>query len=149
MRNMKFISSTDTSSLIEGYRRDSIHDNWRSFRIHVSNSIMVEVVDNFDETNLMEENKQKVTATAEPQKQAASPSAPKRGRGRPRKTQVAFNQLKGIEGDFTVKDVVQSNGLKEYEAHNKLRSALQAGEITVVKEITGGRGKPRKVYRLA
>ena len=32
MSDMKFISTTETSSLIEGYKRDSIDDNWKPFR---------------------------------------------------------------------------------------------------------------------
>jgi hypothetical protein len=30
-----------------------------------------------------------------------------------------------------------------------IRSAVQSGKVNVVKELVGGRGKPRKVYRLA
>jgi hypothetical protein len=144
MRDMKFISSTETSSLIEGYKRDSINDAWRPFRMHVSNGVMVEVVDQF-EKDLMEENKQNATATAE---QTGTPAAPKR-RGRPSKAKLAFNQLKGVDGEFTVKDVVEKNDIKEYEVHNLIRSAVQSGKVSVVKELVGGRGKPRKVYRLA
>ena len=144
MRDMKFISTTETSSLIEGYKRDSIDDNWKPFRMHVSNGVMVEVVDQF-EKNLMEENKQNATAKAE---QTVTPAAPKR-RGRPSKAKLAFNQLKGVDGEFTVKDVVEKNDIKEYEVHNLIRSAVQGGTVQVVKELVGGRGKPRKVYRLA
>lgn len=144
MRDMKFISTTDTSTLIEGYKRDSINDNWRPFRMQVSNGIMVELVEEF-EKNPMEENKQNATATAE---QNATPAAPKR-RGRPSKAKLAFNQLKGVEGEFTVKDVVANNDIREYEVHNLIRSAVQSGKVQIVKELIGGRGKPRKVYRLA
>lgn len=145
MRDMKFVNSTDTSSLIEGYKRDTINDSWRPFRMHVSNGIMVQVVDQFENTNLMEENKQNATATAEQQEVSA---APKR-RGRPSKAKLAFNQLKGVDGEFTVKDVVENNDVREYEVHNLIRSAVQSGKLRVVKELVGGRGKPRKVYRLA
>jgi hypothetical protein len=144
MRDMKFISTTDTSSLIEGYKRDSIDDAWRPFRLHVSNGVMVEVVTEF-EKDLMEENKQKATASAE---QTEASAAPKR-RGRPSKAKLAFNQLKGVDGEFTVRDVVEKNDIKEYEVHNLIRSAVQGGKVKVVKELVGGRGKPRKVYRLA
>lgn len=143
MRDMKFISTTETSSLIEGYKRDSINDAWRPFRMHVSNGVMVEVVQEF-EKDLMEENKQKATASAEQTEGAA----PKR-RGRPSKAKLAFNQLKGVDGEFTVKDVVEKNDIREYEVHNLIRSAVQSGSVRVVKELVGGRGKPRKVYRLA
>ena len=144
MRDMKFISSTETSSLIEGYKRDSINDAWRPFRMHVSNGVMVEVVKEF-EKDLMEENKQNATATAG---QNEASAAPKR-RGRPSKAKLAFNQLKGVDGEFTVKDVVEKNDIREYEVHNLIRSAVQSGKVRVVKELVGGRGKPRKVYRLA
>jgi hypothetical protein len=112
--------------------------------MHVSNGVMVEIVDQF-EKNLMEENKQNATATAE---QTGEPAAPKR-RGRPSKAKLAFNQLKGVDGEFTVRDVVEKNDIKEYEVHNLIRSAVQSGKVSVVKELVGGRGKPRKVYRLA
>lgn len=144
MRDMKFISTTETSSLIEGYKRDSIDEAWRPFRMHVSNGVMVELVDQF-EKDLMEENKQKATASAE---QHEASAAPKR-RGRPSKAKLAFNQLKGVDGEFTVKDVVEKNDIREYEVHNLIRSAVQSGSVRVVKELVGGRGKPRKVYRLA
>lgn len=144
MRDMKFIATTDTSSLIEGYKRNAIDDTWKPFRMHVSNGVMVEVVDEF-EKNLMEENKQNATATAE---QIGTPAAPRR-RGRPSKAKLAFNQLKGVDGEFTVRDVVENNDIKEYEVHNLIRSAVQGGTVQVVKELVGGRGKPRKVYRLA
>ena len=101
MRDMKFISTTETSSLIEGYKRDSVDESWRPFRMHVSNGVMVEVISEFDK-DLMEENKQKATATAAQNEG----SAPKR-RGRPSKAKLAFNQLKGVDGEFTVKDVVE------------------------------------------
>lgn len=143
MRDMKFISATETSSFIEGYRRDTINDSWKPFRYHVSNGIMVELVENF-EKDLME-NTNNATATAE---QTGTPAAPKR-RGRPSKAKLAFNQLKGVDGEFTVKDVVEHNNIKEYEVHNLIRSAVQSGKVRVVKELVGGRGKPRKVYRLA
>jgi hypothetical protein len=145
MRDLEFISSTETSSLIEGYKRDTINDSWRPFRMHVSNGVMVQVVENFEKQNLMEENKQNATATAE---QNEATAAPKR-RGRPSKAKFAFNQLKGVEGEFTVKDVVEKNDVQEYEVHNLIRSAVQSGSVKVVKELIGGRGKPRKVYRLA
>lgn len=144
MRDMKFISTTETSSLIEGYKRDSIDEAWRPFRMHVSNGVMVELVEQF-EKDLMEENKQKATASAE---QNEASAAPKR-RGRPSKAKLAFNQLKGVDGEFTVKDVVEKNDIREYEVHNLIRSAVQSGSVRVVKELVGGRGKPRKVYRLA
>jgi hypothetical protein len=57
--------------------------------------------------------------------------------------------MSGTSGEFTVNDIVSKNGVKEYQAHNLVRSALKQGKVTVVKEISGGRGKPRKVYRLA
>ena len=143
MRDMKFISTTETSSLIDGYKRDSVDESWRPFRMHVSNGVMVEVISEFDK-DLMEENKQKATATAAQNEG----SAPKR-RGRPSKAKLAFNQLKGVDGEFTVKDVVEKNDIKEYEVHNLIRSAVQSGNVQIVKELVGGRGKPRKVYRLA
>jgi hypothetical protein len=144
MRDMKFISTTETSSLIEGYKRDSVDESWRPFRMHISNGVMIELVEQFDK-DLMEENKQKATATAE---QNEASAAPKR-RGRPSKAKLAFNQLKGVDGEFTVRDVVEKNDIKEYEVHNLIRSAVQGGKVQVVKELVGGRGKPRKVYRLA
>jgi predicted transcriptional regulator len=145
MRDMKFISSTETSSLIEGYKRDSVNDAWRPFRMHVSNGVMVEVIEEF-EKDLMEENKQNATANAGQKNEASA--APKR-RGRPSKAKLAFNQLKGVDGEFTVKDVVEKNDIREYEVHNLIRSAVQSGKVQIVKELIGGRGKPRKVYRLA
>jgi hypothetical protein len=112
--------------------------------MHISNGVMVDVVEEF-EKDLMEENKQNATATAG---QNEASAAPKR-RGRPSKAKLAFNQLKGVDGEFTVKDVVEKNDIREYEVHNLIRSAVQSGKVEVVKELIGGRGKPRKVYRLA
>lgn len=143
MRDMKFISTTDTGTMIEGFKRDSVSDNWRPFRMCVSNGVMVELVEEFKD-NPMEENKKNATASAE---QNATPAAPRR-RGRPSKAKLAFNQLKGVDGEFTVKDVVAKNDIREYEVHNLIRSAIQGGKVQVVKELIGGRGKPRKVYRL-
>ena len=145
MRDMKFISTTETSSLIEGYKRDSVDESWRPFRMHVSNGVMVEVVSEFDK-DLMEENKQKATATSA---QNTGEASPQKRRGRPSKAKLAFNQLKGVAGEFTVRDVVESNDIKEYEVHNLIRSAVQSGKVRVVKELVGGRGKPRKVYKLS
>jgi len=144
MRDMKFISTTETSSLIEGSKRDSIDESWRPFRMHISNGVMVELVDEFDK-DLME-NTNTATATAA-QNTGEAPS--QKRRGRPSKAKLAFNQLKGVAGEFTVKDVVESNDIKEYEVHNLIRSAVQSGKVRVVKELVGGRGKPRKVYKLA
>ena len=144
MRDLTFISSTDTSTLIEGQKRDTINDNWKGFRFHISNGVMVQLVDKFEKDFM--ENTNTATATAE--QNTGEASAPKR-RGRPSKAKLAFNQLKGVAGEFTVRDVVESNDIKEYEVHNLIRSAVQSGKVRVVKELVGGRGKPRKVYKLA
>jgi hypothetical protein len=144
MRNMTFVSSTDTSTLIEGQKRETVNDLWKGFRFHVSNGIMVEIVEQFEKDFM--ENTNIATATAE--QNTGEASAPKR-RGRPSKAKLAFNQLKGVAGEFTVRDVVESNDIKEYEVHNLIRSAVQSGKVRVVKELVGGRGKPRKVYKLA
>jgi predicted ArsR family transcriptional regulator len=72
-----------------------------------------------------------------------------RRRGRPSKQGKSLNELAGVSGEFTVKDIVEKNDIKEYEAHNLVRSAVKSGKLQVVKEISGGRGKPKKVYRLA
>lgn len=145
MRNMTFICSSTSSTLIEGQKRDSINDQWKSFRYHIANGVMVKVVAEFEKEVMEETNN--ATANAEQVTGSVTPT-PKR-RGRPSKAKLAFNQLKGVGGEFTVKDVVNNNDIKEYQVHNLIRSAVQSGKVRVVKELIGGRGKPRKVYRLA
>jgi predicted ArsR family transcriptional regulator len=72
-----------------------------------------------------------------------------RRRGRPSKQGKSLYELLGTNGEFTVKDIVEKNNIKEYEAHNLVRSAVKNGKAQVVKEVSGGRGKPKKVYRLS
>jgi hypothetical protein len=71
-----------------------------------------------------------------------------RRRGRPAKQSKPLNELGGTKGEFTVRDLVAKNDLKEYDAHNLVRSAIKNGLIKIIREESGGRGKPRKVYSL-
>lgn len=145
MRNLKVISTNDSSTNVEGERRDSINDVWRHFRFPISNDVNVFLVEKG--APLIKDNiKQKNMNTTE-QEQTASDLSPRR-RGRPSKQVKALSELTGTNGEFTVKDIVDKNDIKEYEAHNLVRSAIKSGKLKVVKEIAGGRGKPKKVYKM-
>jgi hypothetical protein len=147
MRNLKVISTNASSTNVEGERRDNIHSEWKSFRYPISNDVNVVLVEKgspkirSNSKNLENPMKQENTQENE--------STTPRRRGRPAKINKPLNELGGTSGEFTVQDIVNQNGIKEYEAHNIVRSALKQGAVRVVKEISGGRGKPRKVYRLA
>lgn len=137
MRNMRFLSTNYSGTLIEGEKRDGINDPWKRFKYAIANKVRVDVVTAFELDGPAVELVDGVEVPA------------KRKRGRPRKTRMILSKLKGVGSEFTVKDVVESNNLKGYEAQNLVRSALNNGQIKVVREVTGGRGKPRKVYRLS
>jgi hypothetical protein len=139
MRNMRLISVSDCSSLIEGQKRDLSDEPWKPFRYHVSNSVMVQVANSSD-FEPADISQTKVEAATE---------RPKRGRGRPSKDKAVFKNLQGIqEESFTVKNIIAKNNLKEYEAHLLIKQAVLNGDITQVAVKTGGRGKPQKVYKL-
>jgi len=142
MRNLVVISSNISSTLVEGERRDTISDSWKPFRFPISNDVNAVLVakgapktKDFDNTT-----EAKPSVSEEPTEA--------RRRGRPAKQSKPLNELGGTKGEFTVKDLVAKNNLKEYDAHNLVRSAIKNGSIKVVREESGGRGKPRKVYSL-
>jgi hypothetical protein len=148
MRNLRVISTNESSTFVQGERRDSITDDWKNFRFPISNDVNVIMVEKSTKESIREsklsqktENKNMNTENIE--------NTPPRRRGRPSKHVKPLNELGGTSGEFTVNDIVSKNDIKEYEAHNLVRSALKQGKITVVKEISGGRGKPKKVYRLS
>jgi hypothetical protein len=145
MRNLKVISTNPSSTNVEGERRNSVNDLWQHFRFPISNDVNVSLVEKNAPTIKTEKPKNKSMNTQEQNTEAEAP----RRRGRPSKQGKALNELAGVSGEFTVKDIVEKNDIKEYEAHNLVRSAVKSGKLTVVKEISGGRGKPKKVYRLA
>ena len=136
MKNMRLVSVSDCSSLIEGQRRDMTAEPWKPFRYHISNAVLVQPISDevFNETP----SDNTVNNT----------TIPKKGRGRPPKKKVVFKNLSGLDGNFTVSSLIESNDLKEYEAHNLVKSALSSGTIQQVGEVKGGRGKPKKVYKL-
>jgi hypothetical protein len=144
MRNLKVLSTNESSTSVQGDRRDSVNDEWRSFRFPISNDVNVIVVERNPIKETVDENGSKKI-----EEKQVETKATKRGRGRPSNHVKSLNEMSGTSGEFTVNDIVSKNGVKEYQAHNLVRSALKQGKVTVVKEISGGRGKPRKVYRLA
>lgn len=145
MRNLTVIGTNASSTNIEGERRNSINDPWQHFRFPISNDVTVVLLDK-GAPKLKNENKG--TKSMNTQEQNTEAELPRR-RGRPSKQGKSLNELAGVSGEFTVKDIVEKNDIKEYEAHNLVRSAVKSGKLQVVKEISGGRGKPKKVYRLA
>lgn len=147
MRNLKVISTNASSTNVEGERRNSINDIWQHFRFPISNDVNVVILEKGAPMVKTEKISKKSMNNTQEQ-QANEQPAPRR-RGRPSKQGRSLNQLAGTNGEFTVKDIVEKNDIKEYEAHNLVRSAVKSGNLTVVKEISGGRGKPKKVYRLA
>ena len=144
MRNLVVISTNISSTLVEGERRDSINDIWKPFRFPISNDVNAVLISK-DAPKIKDEKKKNMNT--ETDNTAEAPTA--RRRGRPAKQSKPLNELGGTNGEFTVKDLVEKNGLKEYDAHNLVRSAVKQGKVKVVREVSGGRGKPRKVYRLA
>jgi hypothetical protein len=145
MRNLKVIGTNASSTNVEGERRHSINEPWHHFRFPISNDVNVLIVGKNEPKLKTEKTNKKDMNT---QEQNTGTDAPRR-RGRPSKQGKALNELTGTSGEFTVKDIVEKNNIKEYEAHNLVRSAVKCGKLEVVKEISGGRGKPKKVYRLA
>ena len=147
MRNLVVISTNISSTLVEGERRESVNDIWKAFRFPISNDVNAVLVQK-NAPKIKEEKKKNMNTEAEnAQDEQESPTA--RRRGRPAKQGKPLNELGGTKGEFTVKDLVEKNGLKEYDAHNLVRSAVKQGKVKVVREVSGGRGKPRKVYCLA
>jgi len=144
MRNLKVISTNASSTNVEGERRNGPNDLWQHFRFPISNDVNVALVEKG--APLIKTDKPKKSMNT--QEQNTEAEAPRR-RGRPSKQGKSLNELAGVSGEFTVKDIVEKNDIKEYEAHNLVRSAVKSGKLKVVKEISGGRGKPKKVYRLA
>jgi hypothetical protein len=145
MRNLKVISTNASSTNIEGERRNGPNDLWQHFRFPISNDVNVVLVEKGAPLLKTEKPNKKSMNTQEQTTEANMP----RRRGRPSKQGKSLNELTGVSGEFTVKDIVEKNDIKEYEAHNLVRSAVKSGKLQVVKEISGGRGKPKKVYRLA
>jgi hypothetical protein len=145
MRNLRVISTNDSSTNVEGERRSSVNDTWQHFRFPISNDVNVILMEKG--APLIKTPKTNKT-NMDTQEQNTGTDAPRR-RGRPSKQGKALNELTGTSGEFTVKDIVEKNNIKEYEAHNLVRSAVKSGKLQVVKEISGGRGKPKKVYRLS
>jgi hypothetical protein len=142
MRNLRVISTNESSTSVEGERRNGINDPWVAFRFPIANTVRVVLV---------EKNAPKITDFKKKDMNTEEQNTeitPPRRRGRPAKQSKPLNELGGTKGDFTVKDLVEKNGMKEYDAHNLVRSAIKQGTATVVREESGGRGKPRKVYRL-
>jgi hypothetical protein len=144
MRNLKVISTNASSTNVEGERRNGPNDLWQHFRFPISNDVNVSLVEKG--APLIKTDKLKKSMNT--QEQNTEAEAPRR-RGRPSKQGKSLNELAGVSGEFTVKDIVEKNDIKEYEAHNLVRSAVKSGKVKIVKEISGGRGKPKKVYRLA
>ena len=142
MRNLVVISSNISSTLVEGERRDTISDTWKPFRFPISNDVNAVLV-----TKGEPKIKDSVKTNATDSTTQTEPTEARR-RGRPAKQSKPLNELGGTKGEFTVKDLVAKNDLKEYDAHNLVRSAIKNGSIKVVREESGGRGKPRKVYCL-
>lgn len=138
MRRMKVVLVSDCSTLIEGQKRDSIKDEWKPFRYHVANSVLVEVCDSFAE--------ERTDATANVDTEAEPKQ--KNRRGRPSKEVALLKSLKGISKDFTKKDLVELNKLKEHEVHKIVTTSIKNKEIKEVSQIKSGRGKPAKVYRV-
>jgi hypothetical protein len=145
MRNLKVISTNASSTNVEGERRNSVNDLWQHFRFPISNDVNVVLVEKNAPLVKTEKSAKKSMNT---QEQTTVTDTPRR-RGRPSKQCKALNELTGTSGEFTVKDIVEKNDIKEYEAHNLVRSAVKSGKLQIVKEISGGRGKPKKVYRLS
>jgi len=145
MRNLKVISTNASSTSVEGERRSSVNDAWQHFRFPISNDVNVVILEKGSPMVKTEKINKKDMDT---QEQNTGTDAPRR-RGRPSKQGKTLNELTGTSGEFTVKDIVEKNNIKEYEAHNLVRSAVKSGKLEIVKEISGGRGKPKKVYRLA
>lgn len=143
MRNLTVISTNESSTNVEGEKRDSIHDTWKHFRFPISNDVNVLLLEK-GAPKLSNKPESKILNKPESTEQ----SAPRR-RGRPAKRSTSLSELDGVKGDFTVKELTEKNDIKEYEAHNLVRSAVKSGKLKIVKEISGGRGKPKKVYRLA
>jgi len=140
MRNMKMIRSSDCSSLIEGQRRDSKSDDWKPFRYPIANSVMVKVVNEFSMESNNNTNKQ--------QQKNMQENKVKRGRGRPKKDKISLAEMKGIDGEFTVNDLVKVNQIKPHQAHIAIKSAIMNGQVKQSSERKSGRGKPQKVYKL-
>lgn len=145
MRNLRVISTNSSSTSVEGERRNSVNDEWQHFRFPISNDVNVVLVDKGAPKTKTEKPNNKNMNTQEQNMETETP----RRRGRPSKQTKSLNDLVGTNTEFTVKDIIEKNGIKEYEAHNLVRSAVKSGKLTVVKEISGGRGKPKKVYRMA
>jgi hypothetical protein len=140
MKNLRLISTSDCSSLIEGLKRDSESEPWKPFRYHISNSVMVFPASE-EEVN-QEYNSEKAV------KDQNVNNTMKRGRGRPKKSKPVFKNLIGTETCFSVKQISENNNLKDYEANSLIKEAISLGLVEEVGEQKAGRGKPRKIYKL-
>lgn len=139
MRRMKVVLVSDCSTLIEGQKRDSLKDEWKPFRYHISNSVLVEVCDSFAEQKKNDDTANEGTETEPKQKNR---------RGRPSKDFANLKSLKGIGKDFTKKELANLNNLKDHEVHKIVTKSIKNKEIKEVSQIKSGRGKPAKVYRV-
>lgn len=137
MRNLKFVSSSECSSLIEGQTRYSASDEWKPFRYHISNSVRVKpVLEHFMHTQNTVEGKNN------------EKNLVKNSRGRPKKSSQSLDNLNGVSNtEFTIKDVLKVNDIKTHDLYKLIKNGVQNGKVKVVKEISSGRGKPAKVYK--
>lgn len=136
MRNLSVVYSNPSGTTVTGEKRDSINEEWKSFRFPISNDLNVV---------LLAKGAPKVKDTPKTDDVTETPI---KRRGRPSKRGNDISNLKGTKGEFTVKDLVEKNGLKEYEAQNIIRKAQKNGKVKDAGQIVGGRGKPRKIYKL-
>jgi hypothetical protein len=139
MKNLKLVSTSDCSSLVEGLKRDSQNEAWKPFRYHISNSVMVTLADSNGDIKVN---------TKQPSNSSVRNPDVKRGRGRPKKSKPIFKNLIGIDSAFSVKEISEKNNLKDYEAVNLIKDAINLGVIVESGEQKIGRGKPRKMYKL-
>jgi hypothetical protein len=138
MKNLKFISSSECSSLIEGQTRQLPSEPWKPFSYHISNSVRVRPLTK--EFMNIENN------TIEPQN--TKDTSIKKKRGRPSKESLSIDTLNGVQNvDFTIKDVLNNNSVKIHDLYKLFKEEIASGKLKVVKEISTGRGKPAKVYR--
>lgn len=141
MKCMRLVSVSDCSSLIEGQKRDFQTDPWKPFRYHISNSVLVLPNNGVEDVQITEKPAPKSNSVEKKEK---------KGRGRPSKKKPLFRDFVGLNpASFTIRDILNNNDIKDYEAHKAVKSALESQEIVQTNTLKGGgRGKPQKVYKL-